>query len=54
MGGAILLFHLNDLKVFKEVKSYMENYGFHIWMKWPVVNSLPLTSNEDPSFKVPP
>jgi hypothetical protein len=26
--GAILLFHPNDLKVLKEVKSYLESYGF--------------------------
>jgi hypothetical protein len=26
--GAILLFHLDDLKVSKEVKSYLEHYGF--------------------------
>jgi hypothetical protein len=26
--GAILLFHPNDLKVLKEVKSYLENCGF--------------------------
>jgi hypothetical protein len=26
---------------------------FQIWMKWVVVNSLPLTNSEDPSIKVP-
>jgi hypothetical protein len=26
--GAVLLFHPNDLKVLKEVKSYLESYGF--------------------------
>jgi hypothetical protein len=40
-NGDVLLFHLDDLKVLKEVKSYLENYGFQIWMKWVVVNSLP-------------
>jgi hypothetical protein len=51
--GAILLFHLDDLRVLKEVKSYLENYGFHFWMKWVVVKSLPFMSTEDTSFKVP-
>jgi len=50
---AILLFHPNDLKILKEIKSYLENYGFQIWMKWAMVNSLPLTSSKDPFFKVP-
>jgi hypothetical protein len=52
-NGAVLLFHLNDLKILKEVKSYLESYGFQTQMKWAVVNSLPFTSSEDPSFKVP-
>jgi len=51
--GAILLFHSNDFKILKEVKSCLENYGFHIRMKWAVVNSLPLMSNEDTFLKVP-
>jgi hypothetical protein len=51
--GAILLFHLDDLKVSKEVKSYLERYGFQIWMKWAMENSSPLVSNKDPSLKVP-
>ncbi len=28
--GAFFLFHPNDLRVLKEVKSYLESYGFHI------------------------
>ncbi len=51
--GAVLLFHMNDLRVLKEVRSYMKNYDLHIQMKWVMVSLLPLTSNEDPSFKVP-
>jgi hypothetical protein len=27
-NGVVLLFHLDDLKVFKEVKFYLDNYGF--------------------------
>jgi hypothetical protein len=26
--GAVLLFHPDDLRVLKEAKSYLENYGF--------------------------
>jgi hypothetical protein len=26
--GAILLFHPNDLHVFKEIRSYLESYSF--------------------------
>ncbi len=52
-NGVVLLFHRNDLRVLKEVKSYLESYGFQIQMKWVVVNLLPFKSNEDPSFKDP-
>jgi len=51
--GDVLLFHMNDLRVLKEVRSYMKNYDLQIWMKWAMVNLLPLTNSEDPSFKVP-
>jgi hypothetical protein len=51
--GVVLLFHLDDLKVLKEVKSYLESYDFKIRMKWVMVNSLSLMSSEDPYFKVP-
>jgi hypothetical protein len=51
--GVVLLFHLDDLMVLEEVKSYLENYGFEIRMKWVVVNSLPLMNIKDPSLKVP-
>jgi hypothetical protein len=50
--GAILLFHHDNLHVLKEIRSFLESYSFHIWMKWAIVNSLPLTSSEDLSMKV--
>jgi hypothetical protein len=28
--GVVLLFHPDDFKILKEVKSYSESYGFHI------------------------
>jgi hypothetical protein len=36
--GAILLLHLDDLKVLKEVKFYLKSYGFQIRTKWVFVN----------------
>ncbi len=51
--GVVLLFCQDDLRVLKEVKSCVENYGLKIQIKWVVVNSLPLMSNKDPSLKVP-
>jgi hypothetical protein len=51
--GVVLLFHMNYLRILKELKSYLESYGFQIWIKWVVVNSLPFTRSEDPYFNVP-
>jgi hypothetical protein len=48
VDGAMLLFHLEDPQVFKEIKSYLESYSFHNCMKWVGVNSLPLATSEDP------
>ncbi len=44
--GAVLFFHLNNLHVLKEVRSYLESYNFQIRMKWAIVSS------KDPSMKV--
>ncbi len=52
IDGVVLLFHLDDPQVLKEIKSYLETYSFQICMKWVVVNSLPFVSLEDPSLKV--
>jgi hypothetical protein len=49
--GAVLLFHPDDLIILKEVKSYLESYGFQIRMNWAVVNSLPLMNNKEPIFQ---
>jgi hypothetical protein len=40
--GIVLLFYSNDLWVFKEVQSFLDNYSFTIWMKWAIINYLPL------------
>jgi hypothetical protein len=52
LDGDVLLFHLDDPRIFKEIKSYLENYNFQICMKWANVNYLPLASVENPSMKV--
>ncbi len=35
-NGAMFLFHPNDLRVFKEIMSYLLSYIFQICMKWVV------------------
>lgn len=35
----ILLFHLDDPWIIKEIKSYLESYSFHICMEWVVLTS---------------
>jgi hypothetical protein len=52
INGVVLFFHLDNLCVLREIKSYLECYSFQIWMKWAIVNSLPLTSLEDFPMKV--
>jgi hypothetical protein len=52
INGVVLLFHLDNLCVLREIKSYLECYSFQIWMKWAIANSLPLTRLEDFSMKV--
>ncbi len=49
----MLLFHLDDLTILREIRSNLDNYGFHIRMKWDVVNLVPFTNSEDSSLKVP-
>jgi tRNA1(Val) A37 N6-methylase TrmN6 len=51
-NGAMLFFHRDDPQALKEIISYLKNYNFKIYMKWVIVNSLPLASFEVPSLKV--
>jgi len=51
-SGAIFLFHSNDLWIFKKIKEFLDSYSMSIWMKWVVVNNLPLCSTEDFGLKV--
>jgi hypothetical protein len=52
--GSILLFHVNDLHVLKEIQSYFKEYHFQIKSKWHVINQLPLFKNEDEGKRVNP
>jgi hypothetical protein len=38
-NGVVLLFHVNDLHVLKEIQSFLENYFLKIQMKWIVINN---------------
>ncbi len=39
-------FHDDDLRVFKEIKSYLEGNRYEIWSKWVLINTLPRMSTE--------
>jgi hypothetical protein len=40
-NGAVVVFHDDDPPVLKEIKSYLEQNGYEIWLKWMVINVLP-------------
>ncbi len=41
-NGAILLFHLDDMRVFRQIKEFLDMYSMLIRMKWVVLTCLPL------------
>lgn len=51
-NNVVLLFHLDDLHVLKEVRPYLESIGLKIRTKWDMVDFLPLTISDDLSLKV--
>ncbi len=51
-SGAILLFHSDDLQIFKHIRQFLDIYSMSIRMIWVVVNSLPLCSTWDLELKV--
>ncbi len=51
-SGAIFLFHSDDLRIFKQIKEFLDIYSMSNWMKRAVVNNLPLCSTEDFGLKV--
>ncbi len=46
LDDAIDVFHDDDPRVLKEIKSYLEGNRYEIWSKWAVINTLPPMSNE--------
>jgi hypothetical protein len=46
---AIIIMHVDDLQVLKDIRSFLESYQLKVRMKWIVVNSSPQMSSEDPS-----
>ncbi len=51
-SGAIMLFHSNDLQVLRQIREFLDSYSMSIWMKWVVLNNLPLINMEDLELKV--
>jgi hypothetical protein len=45
----VIIMHVNDLQVLKEIRSFLESYQLKVHMKWIVVNSSPHMNSEDPS-----
>jgi hypothetical protein len=50
--GRIILFYPNDLRVQKEIASFVDVYKFTIKLKWIVINALPIISTENKTCKV--
>ncbi len=46
--GAILFFHLNDIHVLKEIKSYLESYSFQIQMNGQLLTFYHLLAQKAP------
>jgi hypothetical protein len=49
--GAILFFHLDNLRVFKEIRSYLKSINFQIQMKWAMLTFYHLLAQESPPWK---
>jgi len=51
--GAIIIMHVDDPQMLKEIFSFLENYQLKVCMKWTLVNSSPQMGSKDPSSQVP-
>jgi hypothetical protein len=40
-NGAIYIFHDDDPRILKEIKSFLEMNGYEIHFRWAIINSLP-------------
>jgi hypothetical protein len=47
INNVFLLFHANDLQVFKQIWAYFDNYLCKVQLKLVVVNTSSFYSNED-------
>lgn len=50
---AIIIMHVDDLQVLKEIRSFLENYQLKVCMKWTVANSSVHMSSKYSSSQVP-
>jgi hypothetical protein len=50
---AVIIMHVDDPWVLKEIRSLLDSYQLKVRMKWFIVNSSPQMSSEDPSSQVP-
>ena len=48
-NGALLLFHMDDLKLRANIKGYAKAYHFSIFKEWTGINCLPTTSPRNAS-----
>jgi hypothetical protein len=48
-SGAVIIMHVDDPQMLKEIPSFLESYQLKVRMKWVVVNSSPQMSSKDPS-----
>jgi hypothetical protein len=46
VDGVVVVFHDDDLRVLKEIKSNLEGNGYEIRSRWAVINTLPRMSSE--------
>ncbi len=47
--GVIIIMHVDDPHMLKEIHSFLESYHLKVCMKWLVVNSSQQMNSEDPS-----
>jgi len=51
-SNVMVYFHDNDLLIFKEIKSFLENSGYEIHSRWAVINTLPRMNLDTKGRKV--
>jgi hypothetical protein len=44
--NVVVVFHVDDLCVLKEIKSYLERNGYKIQLRWVVINIMPRITSE--------